>query len=225
MLNEADNQRSDLLPSQSGMSSKGNATADRVTGIKKPTGRELREQRLTAKTLPNPEKEPSDSATKFALVKDLYGTLVSTRQLEIGLFWQRSNYFLVLNTGLALGFFKEVTYAPIFAVMGILSSALWFWVCLGGKYWQTRWEQRLMDFEADNVKGLNFFSANPDRIDLDVARGLRFREAGGLKQWIYKKALLQHPSVSFSMMLLAIVFFAGWVAVGLVYLGTVSETK
>src|SRR4051794_39983352 len=39
-------------------------------------------------------------------LKDAYQVLLSTRNLEIGLFWQRSNYFLVLNSGLALGFFS-----------------------------------------------------------------------------------------------------------------------
>src|SRR5262245_24423130 len=99
-------------------------------------------------------------------VKDLYGTLLATPNFEIGLFWQRSNYFLVLNTGIAFGFFnlKESKYAPIFVAMGLVSSALWFWVCLGAKYWQTRWEQRLMDFETHHLAGLDFFAADRDRI-------------------------------------------------------------
>ncbi|HEY4679149.1 MAG TPA: hypothetical protein VIJ01_18425 [Candidatus Angelobacter sp.] len=39
-------------------------------------------------------------------VWDAYKVLIDTRNLEINLFWQRSNYFLVLNTGLAIGFFN-----------------------------------------------------------------------------------------------------------------------
>ena len=42
-------------------------------------------------------------------LKDLYKTLLDTRNLEISLFWQRSNYFLVLNTGIAFGFFNLKT--------------------------------------------------------------------------------------------------------------------
>jgi len=46
-------------------------------------------------------------------VKDLYKTLLDTRNLEINLFWQRSNYFLVLNTGIAFGFFNlKMTNLP-----------------------------------------------------------------------------------------------------------------
>src|SRR5437763_1835647 len=72
--------------------------------------------------------------------KDLYQTLQTTRNLEIGLFWQRSNYFLVLNTGIAFGYFNLVDhkYTLIFAIMGVVASTLWFRVCLGGKFWQTR---------------------------------------------------------------------------------------
>ena len=42
-------------------------------------------------------------------IKDLYRTLLDTRNLEINLFWQRCNYFLVLNTGVALGFFNATS--------------------------------------------------------------------------------------------------------------------
>ena len=102
-----------------------------------------------------PEEPPDDITDRFTdSVKDLYGTLLTTRNLEIGLFWQRSNYFLVLNTGIALGFFNldGSLYRLLFAAMGLIASALWLQVCLGGKYWQTRWEQRLMDFEAHHLR-------------------------------------------------------------------------
>jgi len=175
-----------------------------------------RKERLTATVLPDPSDDPIAIVGAFGTVKDLYGTLLATRNQEIGLFWQRSNYFLVLNTALALGFFKETDYAPVFAVMGTLASVLWFWVCLGGKFWQTRWEQRLMDFERQHLSGLEFFSANADRVDMDVARGFKFREQGWLKKWIYRYALLQHPSVSFSMILLSLLFLIGWSVVAVI---------
>jgi hypothetical protein len=151
-------------------------------------------------------------------VKDLHGLLAATRNLEINLFWQRSNYFLILNSGLALGFFnlKDEVYRPIFAVMGLAASSLWFWVCLGGKYWQTRWEQRLMDFEAHHLPGLALFAADRDRIQSDVTRGLGFHPAGGLKGTIYRLALRYRPSVSYSMILLAGVFIIAWAAVAVV---------
>src|SRR3972149_10785499 len=45
--------------------------------------------------------------SKQALVgKDAYKFAYDTRNFEISLFWQRSNYFLVLNTAIALAFFS-----------------------------------------------------------------------------------------------------------------------
>jgi hypothetical protein len=146
-------------------------------------------------------------------IKLYYDVLISTRNLEINLFWQRSNYFLALNSALAIGFFnlKGSTYGVLFVGMGILSSLLWFRVCLGAKYWQSRWEQRLMDFERHHFPGLDFFSANGERIQSDARRSFGFHKIGRFKRLIYNLALAQRPSVSFSMILLSIVFMAAWV--------------
>lgn len=146
-------------------------------------------------------------------VKDLYKTLLDTRNLEINLFWQRSNYFLVLNTGIAFGFFnlKDGKFAVIFAVMGLFASILWFWVCLGGKFWQTRWEQRLLEFEREHLPGLDFFGASPERIRADVEKGLAFHNLRWSQRIIYRLAL-NKPSVSYSMIRLSGLFVIGWVS-------------
>jgi hypothetical protein len=146
-------------------------------------------------------------------LKDLYRTLLDTRDLEINLFWQRSNYFLVLNTGIAFGFFnlEEGRFAVIFSVMGLFASILWFWVCLGGKFWQTRWEQRLLEFEREHLPGLDFFAASPERIRADVEEGLAFHSLGWSKRLIYRLAL-NRPSVSYSMIQLSALFVVGWMS-------------
>lgn len=146
-------------------------------------------------------------------VKDLYKTLLDTRNLEINLFWQRSNYFLVLNTGIAFGFFnlKDGKFAIIFAVMGLFASLLWFWVCLGGKFWQTRWEQRLLEFEREHMPGLDFFGASPERLRADVEKGLAFHEMRW-SQWLVYRLALNKPSVSYSMIRLSALFVIGWFA-------------
>lgn len=41
----------------------------------------------------------------FAIRMEAYRVAKETRSLEINLFWQRSNYFLVLSTAIAAGFF------------------------------------------------------------------------------------------------------------------------
>jgi hypothetical protein len=153
----------------------------------------------------NPEK-------KYCIeTKDLYKTLLDTRNFEINLFWQRSNYFLVLNSAIALGYFnlKEQQYGLIFAVMGVLASMLWFWVCLGGKFWQSRWEQRLSDFETENLNGLEFFSSDKTRIYSDVEKSLNISELTGIQKLIYK-LVLKKPSVSYSMIRLSALFVLGW---------------
>jgi hypothetical protein len=81
-----------------------------------------------------------------------YDIALSTRNFEIGLFWQRSNYFLVLNTAIATGSllaFKEAKILSIvLTVFGILVSLLWYGINLGSKFWQSRWEFKLALIEA-----------------------------------------------------------------------------
>jgi hypothetical protein len=86
----------------------------------------------------------------------LYKIVLGTRNFEISLFWQRSNYFLVLNTALAVGFFsvengatKGKEFAATLALLGIITSTLWILVNSGSKYWQSRWEHELVLRERD----------------------------------------------------------------------------
>lgn len=53
---------------------------------------------------------------------EAYRTAIQARNLEIGLFWQRSNYFLVLNTAIAVGFFslEDDVFALLFGAMGLV---------------------------------------------------------------------------------------------------------
>lgn len=110
--------------------------------------------------------------------KDLYRIAVDTRNLEITLFWQRCNYFLVLNSALALGFFnlKAPEYSMLLAVLGLITSGLWFAVSLGSKFWQARWEYRLSQIEKQLVPGLDFFSADRTTAKRDVEESLRSSE-------------------------------------------------
>lgn len=150
-------------------------------------------------------------------VKDLFRIILDTRNFEIALFWQRSNYFLVLNSGIAFAFFNlsDERYALAFAALGVIASILWFRVCLGGKYWQARWEQRLGDFERQYLPELGAFSASPDRIHKDVQNGLAFHDHGFVKHQIYRLVLSWKPSVSFSMICLAACFVIVWLVIAL----------
>ena len=76
---------------------------------------------------------------------EAYRVAKEARNLEITLFWQRSNYFLVLSTAIAAGFFSlhDAKYALPLAIFGLVVGLLWIAVNLGSKFWQSRWEHRL----------------------------------------------------------------------------------
>jgi hypothetical protein len=152
-------------------------------------------------------------------VKDAYAHLIATRNLEINLFWQRSNYFLVLNTAIALGFFEleHWLHALIFAVLGVAVSLLWVLVCLGSKFWQARWEGRLSEFEREHLTTLKFFGVEPSEIADDVEKGLGLSQLRGIKRLLYQFTLTRRPSVSFSMLLLALLFLVAWLVLIVVF--------
>ena len=159
----------------------------------------------------------ADEPTKYNLApsiedKDIYKIALDTRNFEISLFWQRSNYFLVLNSALALGFFnlKASEYAIPLALFGCFVSALWFRVNLGSKFWQSRWEQRLSKIERQIAPKLHFFATDKDIIESDVKKSLKHNNHQGcFRKWLDKQVLKKH-SVSYNMTLLSLFFCLGW---------------
>jgi len=145
--------------------------------------------------------------------EELYKIAIDTRKLEVNLFWQRSNYFLALNTAIAIAFFtqKAEIYAPIIAMLGIIVSLLWFNVSTGAKFWQSRWEYRLMKLEKELGEDINLFSADWDVIYSDVQESIKYGKHSGIAK-IIDKAILKKPSVSLMMIVLSIVFILTWSA-------------
>jgi hypothetical protein len=143
--------------------------------------------------------------------KDIYKIALDTRNFEISLFWQRSNYFLVLNTAIGVGYFNAEPYASFFlAIFGSIVSFLWFRVNLGSKFWQSRWEQRLSIVEKEIAPSLNFFAAEKTTIYQDVEDNLDvFNHKGKLRNLLDKMTLTK-PSVSLSMTLLSLLFMCIW---------------
>ncbi|MDP2681956.1 MAG: hypothetical protein Q8P28_03995 [Deltaproteobacteria bacterium] len=146
--------------------------------------------------------------------KDIYKVALDTRNFEISLFWQRSNYFLVLNSALALGFFnlQKQEFAFLLAVFGLFVSFLWYRVNLGSKYWQSRWEHRLYILEKKVAPNLDFFAADWKTIQKDVEESLTNSQSnkGCFRKWLDKQ-VLNKPSVSYNMILLSLLFFIGWI--------------
>lgn len=131
--------------------------------------------------------------------------------MEIALFWQRSNYFLALNTAVAVGFFAEGVkdYQIYVGVFGLIVSFLWLRINNGSKYWQSRWEGRLKKAEENLNLNIEYFSASKETTDADVKESLDFSKHGNIRKF-FDSFVLNKPSVSFTMMLLSILFMVLW---------------
>lgn len=112
--------------------------------------------------LPDSDKNPSE--LKVAL---------DNRAFEIQLFWQRTNYFLVLITALGIGVFSidDEIASFIVTLLGVASSFLWFRTNLGSKFWQESWEVEV-GLLADEL-GLSSFSKSITDIKRQVTKSLR----------------------------------------------------
>lgn len=142
---------------------------------------------------------------------ELFKLAVSTRQFEIQMFWQRSNYFMILNTAIAVGFFslKNESYAPVMAALGAAVSILWLFVNLGGKYWQSRWEEAASRLESECAVEAKLFAATKDEVHQEVEASLANGNHSGVQKWLNVQ-VLKKPSVSYQMTLLSFLFFIFW---------------
>lgn len=150
---------------------------------------------------------------------EAYKLAVSTRQFEIQMFWQRSNYFMVLNTAIAVGFFalKNDNYEPILAALGFSVSILWFFTSLGGKYWQSRWEQAAHRLELECCPEAKLFAASPEFVKQEVEQHLSVNNHHIFRRWIDRQ-ILRKPSVSYQMTTLSLLFAAFWSGTFIIFL-------
>ncbi|SFD33904.1 RipA family octameric membrane protein [Paracidovorax konjaci] len=166
-----------------------------------------------------PEKETISAAK-------LYEIALDTRNLEINLFWQRCNYFLVLNSGLAVGFFnmKESPLQVPTAILGSVVCLLWYRVALGSKYWQERWEDCLRRVERElrennlYASEIPLFSADWRAIRNEVRESLQANRHVGIERAIDEQ-IMSKPSVTLSMFYLVIAFGSTWL--GLIVYGLI----
>lgn len=142
---------------------------------------------------------------------ELYRLALDTRNFEIKLFWERSNYFLVLSTAAAVGFFTTDSAGEeiALALFGILISFLWFRVNLGSKFWQSRWEARLAILEKGLAPEAHLFAAPPEVIRGDVEASFGSGAHGSARKWL-NGLILEKPSVSITMFMLSGVFAGLW---------------
>jgi hypothetical protein len=112
---------------------------------------------------------------------------LATRNFEIKLFWQRSNYFLVLNTAVAVGFFSQTSSSwrsLALCLFGAGVAVLWVMINLGSKFWQSRWERRLELIENQLPPELRLFSAGWPTLRRDVLSSLArpYRKRGRIRR-------------------------------------------
>lgn len=137
---------------------------------------------------------------------------LATRNMEIELFWKRSNYFLVLNTAVAAGFFLDAAeeHRLALGIFGLVIAFLWLLVNAGSKFWQSRWEQRLHDLESKLNPETKLFSSDWTEIHKDVTDSIEFSKHSWLRKsfdWL----VLAKPSVSLMMELLSLAFIVLWI--------------
>jgi hypothetical protein len=142
---------------------------------------------------------------------------LDNRAFEIQLFWQRSNYFLVLITALGIGVFsiKEQGYALLIAVAATWSSVFWFKTNLGSRFWQESWEAEVV-FLAKEL-GIKSFERPADEIKLQVENELNGigSKKSFVRRWVDRQ-ILKKPSVSYNMILLSIFSICLWAYVSII---------
>ena len=157
--------------------------------------------------MPQPENKPTPSELQIAL---------ENRAFEIQLFWQRTNYFLVLITALGIGVFtvSDNLFAVILSVLGSVSSLLWFGTNLGSKFWQESWEVEVQIL-AEELE-IRSFKKGLDEIKRQVTKSLRDGERNKDKS-VYKKwidgLIIKKFSVSDQMIALSLVSTVLWLVI------------
>lgn len=156
----------------------------------------------------SPENNP-ESLSKT----ETYKIALDTRNMEIELFWKRSNYFLVLNTAVAAGFFLKANneHQLALGIFGLTIAILWLLVNAGGKFWQSRWERRLHIAEESLNPEIKLFSSGWDEINQDARESIEFSKHSSIRKHL-DNLVLEKPSVSYMMELLSIAFIILWVS-------------
>ncbi len=158
-------------------------------------------------------KRPSTSPSELQIALD-------NRAFEIQMFWQRSNYFLVLMTALGIGVFtiKSDLYALLIAIFATITSWYWYQTNLGSKFWHESWEVEVVTLAKE--LGIRSF----ERPTIEVIDQVRssFEDAylsgdkSRARRWIDRQ-VLKKPSVSHYMILLSLTSMVLWALVSVSY--------
>jgi hypothetical protein len=149
-------------------------------------------------------------------LKELYEIAIRTREHELNLFWQRSNYFLALDSGAVALFFSIKAPVPwwtlpVCALFGVGISFFWLELILGGKYWQIRWEAVAERLEKQCAPDAKLFAASPDEIRGEVRALMNKYASTSRMSRLMDRLVMRKPSPSKSMMGLSLLFIGLWV--------------
>lgn len=145
---------------------------------------------------------------------------LDNRAFEIQLFWQRSNYFLVLMTALGIGAFTiaNTFFAMVISIFATISSIFWYRTNLGSKFWQESWEVEVVALAK--IYNIDSFKRPTDEIVEQVRASLQNGWSPGGKGRFRKyidRRTLQKFSVSYYMILLSITSAVVWSVISLGY--------
>lgn len=131
---------------------------------------------------------------------------LDNRAFEIQLFWQRSNYFLVLMTALGIGTFtiKDPLLSPAVATLATICSYLWFKTNLGSKFWQENWEEEVTILARE--LGVRSFEKSMseviEQVKGAVVKGNEHERISLFHRWIDEQ-VVKKPSVTYHMIQLS----------------------
>lgn len=157
---------------------------------------------------------------------------LDNRAFEIQLFWQRSNYFLVLMTALGIGVFtiSDQALALLISMFAAVTSWYWYQTNLGSKFWQESWEVEVVAL----AKSLNIASFERPTADIieqvrkslsdarphDPNLSAQHETGNAVRRWIDRQ-IVKKPSVSHYMILLSLTSVLLWTVVSIFILFSV----
>lgn len=151
---------------------------------------------------------------------------LKNREFELALFWQRSNYFLVLNTALGVAAFSADDHflGVMISCFGLLVSWLWFRTNAGSRFWQVFWETEVNRLAP--TYQLESFELSSEQARERVRADIATRKSGLLRRWI-DQAVLAKPSVTMNMLGLSLAAMLFWISVAAfhaLHLPTISSS-
>lgn len=145
---------------------------------------------------------------------------LDNRAFEIQLFWQRSNYFLVLMTALGVATFsvRDILLSPIVAMFATAASYFWFRTNLGSKFWQESWEVEVIALAKE--QGIRSFERPTSEVIEQVKAAL---DGGQGKQQNFVRRIVntliaKKYSVTHNMILFSMFSTTIWMIITIIFL-------